>query len=911
MVNTAVTPEEAFGVQLRRLREQAGLTVRALGHRLHRAHSGIVEYEGGRRLPGVGVVEQYEDFFELSRGTLLAQRERARMLRLERPRDGTAPDHFSAATCPYPGLRAFQRREAAVFFGREAEVECATARLAVSRFVAVVGASGSGKTSFVQAGLLPALGAATPDARITIVTPGRRPLDALAAALVDGCDAGRVIVVDQLEELFTHCDHEGERASFVEAMLAAWRPAASAVTLIVALRSSACHRVDAYPELAAAVAAGQTLIGPLNTGDLHRAIELPAAASGLLLQPGLTETILEDLAGQPGALPLMAHALCETWKRRRRVALTITGYHEAGGARGVITYAAERTLRDMPAEDLPVARGILLRLTDVREGAQPSGLRVERCELTAVSRPAPATERVLDALAAGRLVTLDDSMVALAHGQLMRYWPRLRGWIEVDRAQLLIHGRLGLAAREWADLGEEGGALLRGSRLAAACDWAREHGDGLSPLEQRFLAASVTGERGEHRAARERAHHLRARAAGMTLLATIVAGLGAWALQQRDMARRKADEATSLALVSASANTDDARPEIALGLAFEAFRLSPGAEARGSLINALTAARDPEDVVATFSGSGDAASTLALSPNGRTLASAGHGDAIGLWDTERHVAVGPPLAGRGGAVTSVAFGPGGRVLASAGTDGRLRVWDVRTGKQLGAAFPPQAGEVRGIAFLRDGHTVVTAGSDGLVRLWDVGSHGPRGAPLTLSDFIAAFAGPVRALSSDLAVPPEALETARAGTAATLSANLLTVAIIAEDGAIRLHDARTLVQMGAPLAAAATSVAFSGDGRTLASAGADGAIRLWDVATRRQLGPPLARRGEPVRSVRFSPDSRSLAASDAGGRIRLWKRILWRNLAEVRDEVCRLTQGGMSAAAWAAYAPGIRYRRSCP
>jgi transcriptional regulator with XRE-family HTH domain len=506
-----VSPEARYGAELRRLRVGAGLSLRELADRLHRAHSTISEFESGRRLPTVEVVEQYEDYFGLARGTLVARRERARAARLESPRDATVDEHLGDVACPYKGLFAFEDDDAALFFGREAQVEQVLSRLGEVRFVAVLGASGSGKSSFARAGLLAGLKAAASNggtgSRVALLTPGAHPLvelaDAVSAAIGDGTPilsedlradpgaleratrnagvAGLVIVVDQFEELFTLCDDETERLCFVDALIGAWRDPASPVVVILALRADFYGRIAAYPDLAAVVIAHQTLIGPMTPVDLRRAIELPAAKTGLVLQPGLVETILEDLADEPGALPLLSHVLLETWKRRRRLTLTVAGYHEAGGVRGAIAQTAERTLQTLPEADRPIARAIFLSLTDIGEGAEPTRRRVDRTELIAQPQSADWSERVLAILTDARLVSVDERTVVVAHEALIRHWPRLRGWIDADRAGLLTHRRLTDAAREWDTLHREPGALYRGARLATAREWATEHPDHLRP----------------------------------------------------------------------------------------------------------------------------------------------------------------------------------------------------------------------------------------------------------------------------------------------------------------------------------------------------------------------------------------------------------------------------------------------
>jgi WD40 repeat protein/transcriptional regulator with XRE-family HTH domain len=804
------TPQARFGFELRRLRVRAGLSVRSLAAELHRAHSGIVDYERGTRLPSVEVVEQYEDYFKLTRGTLVAKRERARVEGLDDPRDGTLDEHLGDAACPYKGLRPFQPEDAGLFFGREALVDEVLGRLASTRFVAVVGASGSGKSSFVRAGLLaqmePAADRTSP--RVALLTPGARPLDALAgavgAATASPVSAGDLrvdpgalahavhgpltIAVDQFEELFTLCEDEGERRCFVDALVGAWRDPSSPVVVMLAVRADFYGRVAAYPQLAAAVVAHQALIGPMSTADLRRAIELPAASAGLLLQPGLVETILEDLGGEPGSLPLLSHALLETFERRRRLQLTVGGYREAGGVRGAIAQTAEHTLQALPPAQRAVARSIFLSLTDVDEGAEPTGRRVDRAELAARRGPGDdGVERVLGVLADARLVSIDEHTVAVAHEALIRHWPRLRAWIEADRAELVVHRRLEQAAREWHGLDREHGAVYRGARLGAAEDWAADHPADLSALERDFLAAS--------RATQQRAtRRSRLLLGAVTIALGVSVVLGVVAYLQGRSARSQAFAARAIDAASSD-------PEQGLRLALQAADLGSSSLVERALRETLGAAGWTRIL---RGGPRSGVNDAAFSPDGGLAATVDDGGAVRLWDVRSGRLVATMHHER--AVRTVRWNARGTRIVSAGEDGVTRIWD-RAGRAV-RTLSPRGGAVRTATFSADGMRVLTVTENGAAQVWDLARGG----------------GPSRL----------------------------------EPTGVDPRDVASL----------------SPDGNRVLAVGRAGELRVWTVAPRPRVEVLRASSDPSaiVTVGRLSPDGRRVLSGDSSGRVCLWRAV---------------------------------------
>lgn len=455
---------------------------------------------------------------------------------------------------PFQGLQYFDEKDAERFFGRETLVAKIVARLAGSRFLAVIGASGSGKSSLVRAGVIPALrrgerladGSLPPTDSgqwdLRIFSPSAHPLEALAASLTRDSESvtaatalrtdlkqdsnslalaarrllaqnGRkhlLLVIDQFEEIFTQCKQETERETFLANLLQAVDPQnPQPVSLLLTLRADFYAQLAQHEALRELVAQNQEFIGAMNREELTRAILQPAALGQWKVQAGLVEVLLDDLGSEPGALPLLSHALLETWKRRRGRVLTVSGYTAAGGVQGAIAQTAETVFRQrLTPTQQPIARMIFIKLAEMGESALDTRRRAAFSELiTRASDPA-TLDAVLGILADARLVTTgtlspgEGRVVEVAHEALIREWPTLREWLNQNRTGLILHRQLTEDANDWLKLERDSSALYRGARLAQTLAWTKDNLDLISLLEQEFLDASQEAAREENNRSR-------------------------------------------------------------------------------------------------------------------------------------------------------------------------------------------------------------------------------------------------------------------------------------------------------------------------------------------------------------------------------------------------------------------------
>lgn len=572
---------------------------------------------------------------------------------------------------PYLGLLTFQADDADDFFGRGDEVAALLTRVANSRLVAVVGSSGTGKSSLVRAGLVPALrrGALPGSAAwpVAVFTPGRRPLLELAAAvaqavgrpavdvlaaleqdpsgldgvlrdaLADPVSRRLLLIVDQFEEVFTACRDTTERERFAAALVHAAGAPGSRAVVVPVVRADFYGRCAELPGLGAIIDSATLLLGPMSERSMREAIEGPATRAHARLEPGLVDALVADVAGEPGGLPLLSHALFETWERRDGRTLTMAGYRDAGGARGAIARTAEQLYTDRlgPAQQR-MARSLFLALTELGEGSEDTRRRVARHELAERFGDAETLDGVVEALVAARLLTVGDDIVEVAHEAVIREWPRLRSWLEDDRDALRALRNLGHAAAEWEAGGFVPDDLYRGPRLASATEAAE--GAALTEVEHRFLVASSEAEERRARARARQNRRLRRALAtvGLLLVVSVVAGLVA--VEQRSRANERTADADFARLTSQALDLATTDADLAVLLALEANRLRDDPTSRSALFSTLQRNRGFEGFTPTHGVPTDSALT-----DERVIAYGTRDATLGFADLETGAATHPSI----------------------------------------------------------------------------------------------------------------------------------------------------------------------------------------------------------------------------------------------------------------------------
>ena len=810
------------------------------------------------------------------------------------------------AACPWQGLRAYDVDDADWFFGRERDVEACLEILHRQPMLALAGPSGSGKSSLLRAGVGSALRAR--GHRLVTITPGTRPMEALG--VLHGTGPGTVLLVDQAEEVFTLCQDEEERRTFLDSLV----DEAERRTVLVALRADRLAEVALHSAFSRMVERGLYLVGGLDEGGLHATIETPARQAGLLVEPGLVDLLVAEVARDPGALPLLSHALLETWQRREGRTLTAAGYRDSGGIQGAVAQSAEQLYAALDPVERPHLRDVMLRLVIPDEEGDPVRAKVPRRLLDRADGRDELVERLVQA----RLVTSDEGVVAISHEALARAWPRLRTWLDddVDGQRILHH--LAATADGWDALSRPGTELYRGVRLARAFAWQEQHGASLNPVETDFLAASREAEQVAERSAADHARRqtilirrLRLVLGGAVVLLVLALVAGGFAAVQSDRAGRNAAEARAAAesarqaAVSADARrvgakalaTDDL--DMAMLLAVAGVRLDDSPETRSSLLAVL--GRHPE-LTASTQTTGAEVMHLDVSPDGGTVATYDRSNRIrlhalgtGKLVAEFQAGSARPLQWLSG---QARFSPDGNTVAAvmaAPTRQPVRLLDATTlapldqqpgglrawrWQVLDLSYSPDGGRLAASLWRVEGRGDAKHTTSTWAVVWDLSSPGTPVARIRLTDGNPGVAfgpqgrllyttGPLTRHDLDAggSVPVPDAEPTYERLAVSPDGRFLAAAV---GGGLALLDAETgsLVRRLGGTGDFGFHVTFSGDGGRVATVtGNNQEGVVWEIDS----GDVVARLplGESGEWVGFSPDGSTAYTAGADAAVRHW------------------------------------------
>jgi WD40 repeat protein/serine/threonine protein kinase len=817
---------------------------------------------------------------------------------------------------PYKGLRPFQEADAADFFGREKLVEHLLGRLGKqevsSHFMAVIGPSGSGKSSVIRAGLIPKLRTngitGSKNWFFGQMSPGSHPFRELEGVLLKFAthvpddlyvdllktpqgflnrlnqilpddESELLLFIDQFEEVFTLSDDEAEREHFLTSLQIAVEYPASRLRLIIALRADFYDRPLLYPGFGDLLRRYTEVVLPLSPTELAQAIRGPAERSGLILEAELITAIVADISHEPGALPLLQYALTELFEARSGNQLTLAAYNSIGNVSGALARRANEIYEKLDNPGKEVANGLFLRLINIGDGSEVTRRRALQEEILSTGKSPALMLQVMEAFAKFRLLTFDHEpatrapTVELAHEALIRAWDQLKNWIDASRDDLRAQQRLANASTEWIHAHRDPSFLASGSRLVQFEALATSKNLGLNTDEQAYLAASI-----EMRGRAAKRTRLVIATLTVFLLVAVLLALFAFerqskapeaqstAVAERDRADVQAQISNSRAL-AVTALTNLADLDLAVLLSLNALQTADTFEARNSL---LTALQYRPHLQQFLHGHRDAVRDVAFSPDGKLIASASWDKTIIVWDAETGKVVLPPLIGHTDGVTSMAFSPDGTLLASSSQDGFVILWDVQTGQPVGEPLQAVADASWSVAFNNDGSLLATGKADGTIELWTLNRNNPTSHLLKgHTDIVYGLAfSPTR----NILASSSADQTVQFWDAATGDSM---------SGALQRHDNWVL------------SVAFSPDGDYVASTGADRQIWLWDAATSQPIGSFMTDHTDWVTSITFSPDGTELVTASNDHQIKRWDAVTGEALGSLVGHTDKVWSAGFS------------------
>ena len=805
---------------------------------------------------------------------------------------------------PYRGLLAFQETDGDRFFGRDQQIKDLWDKFRslhedefATRLLTIYGPSGSGKSSLARAGLIPEL-ARRPlpgrdRARVAVLVPGSHPLDALATVLAriatndlapvaktrefatelnqanseevyDGlrriADAlpeietsPLIVLVDQLEEVFTLCEDSGERNAFIGNLLCAAAERSKRVSVIVTVRSDFLGATQKYPRLNQLIAKQGFFVAAMSLEGLREAITKPAELAGYPLDQATVNLLIEQTEGREGALPLLQFALTRIWAGLAEGKEPAETLRAIGGVGGALAGEAQRIYASLTPDDQEIARRVFLGLVQLGEGSKDTRRRTELERIVSYRDSLEQVEKVIARFAdpSVRLITLSadagSETVEVTHEALFNHWQQLKDWLDNSRSDLRFQRRLDEAAMVWQANERPEGNLWRSPDLDLLRLYHERTGDDMTPLQVEFLKASVNA---DEKAAKEKRWQRQILVGGLSTGLLLTSGAAIFALFQVQVAQRQRVEQLA---ANAEVFLADKQPVNAVFNAIAATGLSQSvlvqfpdhpqfASVDGSLLDVFQVANLENNQLLHKS----AVNSAQYSPDGQRIVSGSRDNKVQVWNARTGAPIGKPLQGHEDSVRSVSYSRDGQHIVSGSEDGTVRVWDASTGAPIGKPLQGHEAEVNSVAYSPDGQRIVSGSGDKTVRVWDASAGKPIGKPLQ---------GHEAAVYS-VAFSPDGQHIVSGS----------------EDGTVRVWDASTGAPIGKPLQgheAAVYSVAYSPDGQRIVSGSFDNTVRVWDASTGKSIGKPLQGHTDAVWSVAFSPDGQRIVSGSLDKTVRVW------------------------------------------
>ncbi|MEH2162399.1 MAG: caspase family protein [Nostoc sp.] len=810
---------------------------------------------------------------------------------------------------PYRGLYAFESEQAQYFCGRDEAVRTLISRLAESRFLAVIGYSGSGKSSLVKAGLLPQLkGDRLPGSskwKIISFTPGEHPYGKLVDILVGQQQQNQphILFIDQFEEIFTLCQDDEERKAFIRLVAEEVKTTERQARIILTIRGDFLKRCNDYSEIITlinSVPPTTFIVPPMSFAELEEAIEKPAKLHGVNFERGLLSQITNDVVTRPGALPILQYALKELWRvcieepKSPEPLLTRKSYEEIGAVKGALDKRATIVYQSLTTiEDQAFARCLFMELVHLGETGEVTRRRASLKRLEEVADSPQQLQRVVRLLAGyqQRLIITDQDTVEVAHEALLSEWKLLNTWIAENLENIRLSRSLEEDCQEWVQrFNKSDEALLAGAKLAVISEWVNKTQPRLTPQETEFLhkslekrdrqietqleqerqlreaaeaRANAEGEKVKQEKAKVKAERQRTQAFA-ALAAVSIALAGLWVKSEKYNGEIvKMGEINALIKVSQTLLDADKQIE-ALMASVQALQKLKKVDGKN-----LELLKQLESIIYTvkehnrLEGHKDKAWGVSFSPDGKIIASGGADGIIKIWDKNGKFLYDIPGHTKG--VWSVRFSHNGKLLASTSQDATVKLWDIESNKyKLIKTFFGHNDTVYDIGFSRDDKIIASGGKDGIIKVWRT--------EIEKNSLQAIGTLDVKAILQKEGY--DVNETPRINSLDFDPNDSSKIAYVSYDGSVRIWDwqSNSLEKVGTHGNQIVYIVRFSLQRRNfLASASQLGTINIWNIKNnQKKLMAEIknAHKGI-IYGLDFTPDGEILASGGDDETVKLW------------------------------------------